>query len=352
MKICNRLPGFLALAVLMIDTFARAASTSTQPSSNLPYLVVSKSPNAVFLTAYNTLPNVSYQIQTNTDIANPGGWGVWITVTASNSVTPLASLTLDCKALFFQAVVLSPGVPNAPSNSQKPFYLGRLDLSAGANQNPSAAVSPSGTNAPVQPSSQWGRVINPDGDCNFFFGNDGVVISVPGSPHDLAAEIKRTNAPCLLQDVEGDFFIAVRTDGRFDPGGISTQPYRHAYNGAAVIVRLDPENVITLSRAVFQIPGKSPAFYANFELRSGGKLQRIGDTSDYRLPAKGPVYLRLERHGSQIKGAVSLDGSAWHSLGEKEIPSSWPAELSAGIAAISTSAAEFNPRFSDLKISK
>lgn len=143
--------------------------------------------------------------------------------------------------------------------------------------------------------------------------------------------------------------IEVRTDGHFEPGD-STQSGRVAYNGAAIIVAADPNNVVTLARAVLQFPGEKPAYYANFEIRSGGELQRIGMTGDCALPAKGPVYLRLERHGSEITGAISLNGSDWQSLGKKDIPSNWPARLSTGIAGINTSESEFAPRFSDLKI--
>ena len=88
---------------------AQAASGSVIPDPNRPYLVISNGPNAIFLTAYNTIPSVSYQIQTNTDVTNPKGWGAWVTITASNTVTPLASLGLDFKEIFF-APWFFPGI--------------------------------------------------------------------------------------------------------------------------------------------------------------------------------------------------------------------------------------------------
>jgi hypothetical protein len=198
----------------------------------------------------------------------------------------------------------------------------------------------------------WGTAVDPDHDCTFFLAEDALSISVPGShPHDLAAEIHSTNAPRVLQSVRGDFTIQVRVEGRFAPGDESTQPGRTGYNGAAVVAMSDAENTVTLARAVLQ-RGEEAEPYANFEIRVDGELQRIGLTGDHPLPKAGPVFLRLERRGSKFLGAVSADGMSWDVLGAKQIPEEWPKELQTGIAAISTSKEEFNPRFSKLQILK
>ena len=344
----------IGLAALTVPTFrpaSQAALPSTSPDAGQLYLTISNSPTSVFVTAYFTIPNVSYQIQTNTDVTNPNGWGPWVTVLATNTVTPLASLSLDFKETFFRAVAAG-GVAAAPNGASQ--YLGRLDVNTNTDQNSRFATLMSANSQPNLNLPGWGQTADPDSDCNFYVGRNSVVISVPGSgnPHDLAAEIDRTNAPRLTQAVEGDFTIEIKTDGRFEPGENSTLPGRTAYNGAALIITLDPQNVVTLARAVLQRPGKAPAYYANFELRSGGNLERMGLTGDLQLPAKGQVWLRLQRHGSDITGAVSTNGTEWNSLGTKTISSDWPDKLSAGIAAISTSESEFDPRFSELKVSK
>ena len=198
----------------------------------------------------------------------------------------------------------------------------------------------------------WGAASDPDGDCKFFVAEDSLLISVPGSerPHDLAADANATNAPRVLQAVRGDFTIQVRVDGRFGPGDESTLPGRVGYNGAGVVAMLDEENVVTLARAVLQRPEEEPVPYANFEIRIAGKLQRIGLTGDHPIPKDGPVYLRIERRGSQICGAVSADGVSWDVLTPKEIPAEWPKELKTGVVAISTSKDEFNPRFAKLQV--
>ncbi|HZM06172.1 MAG TPA: hypothetical protein VFC44_24485 [Candidatus Saccharimonadales bacterium] len=344
----------------MAGPSAAAASVSALPAPSQLYLVISNSTTAVYLTAFNTVSNVSYKVETNTDITNPNGWGVWLTALATNSVTPLSSLGLDFKEIYFRAVIEPASGAELPSTAPGSLYLGRLNVNTNAKQSSHSFQTVSGNDQSVsnnlldQNLPGWGRIVNPDGDCNFYLGKNSLVISVPGSghPHDLAAEIDRTNAPRVVQEVEGDFTIQVQTDGRYAPGEISTQAGRSAYNAAAIIVTLDAQNVVTLARAVLQFPGEKPGFYANFELRAGGELQRMGLTGDHGLPPQGPVFLRLERRGLDITGATSLDGSSWHILGTKHIPSNWPGKLSVGVAAISTSEAEFDPRFSGLKISR
>jgi regulation of enolase protein 1 (concanavalin A-like superfamily) len=199
---------------------------------------------------------------------------------------------------------------------------------------------------------RWGAGTDPDGDCTFFVAKKSLLISVPGSggPHDLAAEIDTANAPRVLRPVCGDFTIQVRVDGRFAPGMDSSKPGRVPYNGAGLVAMMDSENVVTLARAALQRKDGDPESYANFEIRTGGQLQRIGVTGDQRLPKDGPVFLRLERRSSQFHGAVSEDGSSWRALEPKEIPSDWPKDLQAGVIAISTSKDEFNPRFSQLQV--
>ena len=199
----------------------------------------------------------------------------------------------------------------------------------------------------------WGTAIDPDHDCKFFLAEDALLISVPGAhPHDLAADIETTNAPRVLQAVHGDFTIQVRVDGRFAPGDESTKEGRSGYNGAALIAMADADNVVTLARAILQWPGHQPKPYANFEIRVGGRLLRIGHTGDHPLPNEGPVYLRLERRGPKFLASVSTDGVDWDALEAKDVPAEWPKDLQAGIAAISTSKEEFDPKFSKLQVLK
>jgi regulation of enolase protein 1 (concanavalin A-like superfamily) len=328
------------LVIWAMPVSARAAQIANNiGAASQLYLVIRNTVHAFSLTAFNTLPTYTYRVETNADISNPRGWGLWIAVTATDSVTPLSSLSSGYKEIFFRAIVLSP----SDTGGTNTLYLGHTENESNTEGD-----------TPLSDLQGWGHIVNPDKDATILVGGDVLALIVPGGSHahDLAADIHLTNAPRVVQSVTGDFTIQVRTDGRFDPGDISTQPGRHAYNGAALIVMADPDDVVTLARAGLQYPQKRPAFYANFEIRADGRLRRIGLSGDSRLPAAGPVFLRLQKKGTEIFGSVSLDGIRWRSLGAKQIPVSWPQTLSAGVATISTSEAEFAPRFSQLRMTK
>ncbi len=185
---------------------------------------------------------------------------------------------------------------------------------------------------------EWGTPTNPDRDCKFFPAAGELLICVPGGkPHDLAAEINTINAPRVLQTIRGDFTLQVKIDGRLEPGDQSTLPGRTGYNGAGLVLMADLQNVICLARAVLHRSGGEQMPYANFEMRADSKLDRIGYANEHPLPKTGPVYLRLERRGQKVVGAVSSDGLKWEALPAKEIPAAWPEELQIGVVAISTS---------------
>src|SRR5262245_58530440 len=75
--------------------------------------------------------------------------------------------------------------------------------------------------APVPKPREWlfapglDRPIDPDGDSKFTLGKGSLAIEVPGGDHDLDPARKRTNAPRVLREVEGDFRIEVRISGDY-----------------------------------------------------------------------------------------------------------------------------------------
>jgi len=254
---------------------------------------------------------------------------------------------LPLLSLSFAFTLNSPGA--LKEGQRKP------GSSAPTNPPPAPTARPEkATPDAVTSLGDWGTAVNPNGDCKFSKKDDELVVTVPGAsgPHDLAAEIHTTNAPRVVQPIKGDFTIEVKVDGRFLPGGESTLPGRAGYNGAGLVIMVDPENVLCLARAAFQHGDGPNVPYANFEIRVNGEVERIGDSTDVPLPKEGPVYLRLQRKGRQVLGAVSLDGEKWKDLEPKELPASWPEELKVGVVGISTSVEDFAPKFSKLKIAK
>ena len=200
----------------------------------------------------------------------------------------------------------------------------------------------------------WGKVVDPGKDCKFFLSKSALIISTPASDtaHDFSPELNLTNAPRVDQPVEGDFTFQVQVDDRLHPGDETNLPGRTGYNGAAAVAIADGLNVVTLARAALKTPGDDAVPYANFEIRVNGELKRIGLTDDCPLPKSGPVQLRLERHGQQITGSVSTDGTTWNKVGTETIPDDWNPKLKVGVMVVNSSKGDFSPQFSKLQLTK
>ncbi|MBV9467956.1 MAG: DUF1349 domain-containing protein [Abitibacteriaceae bacterium] len=194
----------------------------------------------------------------------------------------------------------------------------------------------------------WGRFLDPDQDCSYDLDNGQLTVHVPGTAHDLSAEQNQMNAPRVLQIVSGDFTAQVKVSGVFQPR-TAVVPGRLPYQGAGLVLGQDIKNYVRLERATFVQPNTGRSFhYANFEVRVNGQLLRMGQAHDYPLVEDQDTYLRLERRGNQIFGAVSQDGQNWHDLGTKTFPTG--PKLFAGIDAVNACNTPFNPQFSELKV--
>jgi regulation of enolase protein 1 (concanavalin A-like superfamily) len=200
----------------------------------------------------------------------------------------------------------------------------------------------------------WGIALNPAEDCKFKTNGGQLTITVPGSekPHDLSSELDSTTAPRVVQPVKGDFIIEVRVDGEFEPGDQSTQPGRTGYTGAGLVVFADESNFVRIERATLHSTGDDAMPYTNFEIRVNGGLEKIGTTSDLPTEKGKPTWLRLERKGQQILGAMSHDGEHWTYGEPKELRAeAWTRnDIVAGVAAISTSLHPFTPTYSAFSI--
>jgi regulation of enolase protein 1 (concanavalin A-like superfamily) len=133
----------------------------------------------------------------------------------------------------------------------------------------------------------------------------------------------------------------VKVTGDFKPGGRSTNPKGVPFNGAGIVIWSDSDNFIRLERGALLRNGKVSALVA-FEEREGGYR---GAVHNDVFPA-GDCYLRLERKGSRISGAISKDGSTWKQL--KPIDTIWPAKLKVGLSAINSSSEPFTVKFEDV----
>jgi regulation of enolase protein 1 (concanavalin A-like superfamily) len=201
----------------------------------------------------------------------------------------------------------------------------------------------------------WGETVDPAGDCEFEVKEGRLRITVPGSekPHDLSPELESGTAPRVLRPVKGDFVLQVKVGGEFEPGDNSTQQGRTPYNGAGLVVFADEKNFVRLERAALQGAGQSVA-YPNFEIRVDGRLEGIGVAGGVAVDRAKPMWLKLERHGDEIRGAISQDGGEhWQEGAPKKLTAkAWAQEgaIKAGVAAISTATKPFTAVYSDLSV--
>ena len=214
---------------------------------------------------------------------------------------------------------------------------------------PPVAVAPPKP-APVGPpavlsfETGWDKPVDPDGDCKIVADKEALTIEAPGKRHDLAGE-GAINAPRLLRDVSGDFTIQVRVAGDLKPAGPSTAPGGLPFEGAGLVLMADDKTFVRLERAALDRNGAAEP-YVNWEVRADGR-QQWASTAKLN-PEDQTVYLRLRRLGDRIFPGFSADGKTW-----TEMPSQALATLATvkvGVAAVTSSAGTFRPKFDDFRM--
>jgi regulation of enolase protein 1 (concanavalin A-like superfamily) len=84
--------------------------------------------------------------------------------------------------------------------------------------------------------------------------------------------------------------------------------------------------------------------FAIYEEREGGHRGAVHNGA----LKPGTAWLRLERRGNQILGAVSNNGRDWAEL--KPIDTLWPGKLKVGLVAINSNSEPLTVRFKDYKL--
>ena len=194
-------------------------------------------------------------------------------------------------------------------------------------------------------STKWTTISDLDKDCQI---SSAVVITIPNTNHDLNPR-NRLNAPRLLKKVTGDFSVQVKVTSNFKPGDQSTgvgQPF----NGAGLLIWENEKNYLRLERNAYGNPESLMCYPPLIEYWNNGKY---GGFNSKPTPAdeffKGfSTWLKLERRGTQMTASYSHDGEKWTVAKKFEVD--FPKEISAGIAALNTSNAEFTVAFERFEI--
>jgi regulation of enolase protein 1 (concanavalin A-like superfamily) len=191
----------------------------------------------------------------------------------------------------------------------------------------------------------WGGIVDPAGDCQIRLDKKKLTIAVPGTKHDLSAELGDTTAPRVLRDIEGDFIAQVKVAGNVSHAGKGlAHPYM-PYHGAGLLLFVDDKTYLRLERAAIVHPQRGGTHYANLELRSEGRRPTSGNA--LKIPDVD-TYLRLERRGGQVIASVSEDGLRWIPL--KPIAVQLLKRVKLGVAAVNTSSDPFKAEFTELDV--
>jgi regulation of enolase protein 1 (concanavalin A-like superfamily) len=194
--------------------------------------------------------------------------------------------------------------------------------------------SPADADKPPQVVRSFGASLDPDGDCKFA-AQPVVAITVPGSNHDLVVKppYVKQNAPRVIDDVKGDFRLAVKVAKFPVPKADTSANDQLSFVGAGLLVWKDDRNYVRLERAA---EGNAGSHYAFLQGLIDGKEvcleQRDIDDKD--------TYLSVTREGNNFTFETSADGSEWTKL--KALELKLPEQLKAGVAAINTTTSPFS----------
>lgn len=244
---------------------------------------------------------------------------------------------LDSKSIYAVMVVSEPN-RELPEDAGR--FLGSLAI---GNETAKAAGVPE-PEPKGKPLVDWGTAIDPDGDCKFTpDGKKSLTMNVPGTWHDLNTHVNQLNAPRVMRTIEGDFSITVKVAGDFKPGGKPQNPKSVPSCGGGIVVWNNSDNFIRLDRFAISRNNKFSPFI-QFVEREAGYESAVHNEG---YPG-GDCYLRMERKGSRITGAISTDGTKWKSL--KPIDTLWPARLTVGLAATNSSSDPHTARFEEFTL--
>jgi hypothetical protein len=192
----------------------------------------------------------------------------------------------------------------------------------------------------------WGQVYDPDGDCTCALEQGGLSIRIPGTAHDLSAEIGEVNAPRVLQEVEGDFTARVKVCGVLRPTAPPAVLGRTPFQSGGLLLYHDRNNYIRLERSALR-RGAQIQWYASIEQRSNGNVILPAATTP--IP-EGDVSLRLERQGNQVFGYVTADGQPEVAL--QPVMVGYPAKVLVGVAAVNAAQQPLALRFEQFTVQK
>lgn len=253
------------------------------------------------------------------------------------------------KAAFFLLAFSGIEDDELPADADRflrSFALGGTAAVAKAEPRSSPAARKAGVGkADLNPLKAWGVEVDPDSDVEIKASGRSLRMEIPGTPHVLAPERNKMNAPRIVAPVRGDLTVVVRVDGEFRPSGESTVKGLSSRQAAGLILWKDSKNYLVFQHRVsMDDDGKMTSQAVLEELVAGAK----GVTHRPAAP-EGATFLRLERRRGRITAAFGADGKEWKEL--KPVDTTWAeGELQVGVMAVNTSTGPHKVTFDDYSL--
>ncbi len=153
----------------------------------------------------------------------------------------------------------------------------------------------------------WGEITDPVGNCPVDFIEQGISIAIPAGLHDMNPRLEVTNAPRVMQTVEGDFLYEVRVSDFPRPQAKTGVNGHASYLAAGILLWQDDRNILRWTRTA---SGEANAVFLSCEQYEQGQLVGGGN---FPMQDK-PITLRLERRKDQLILSASYDNSTWRTF--------------------------------------
>lgn len=198
--------------------------------------------------------------------------------------------------------------------------------------------------------TSWGRIIDPKGECLISDkgnkdGDSRLIISIPGTIHDLDPRKGQPLAPRVLKAVKGDFTYTVKITADYERVRTTARKGANAFVSAGILVWDDENNFLRLEKNLWTTPNKTQFYYAPlFEHYKDNKLLKDGGPGiSFISILKKINYLRLRRKGNLFIADVSEDGNTW--ILTKSHTALFPETVQLGVSAVNTSDSKWTVSF-------
>lgn len=191
----------------------------------------------------------------------------------------------------------------------------------------------------------WGTVRDQFGLARFSQKSNSLSIELAGGGTEYGH-----CAPAVLQEVSGDFEATIAIQPGINPEGKYATANRALWNSAGLIVELGNNDHVRLELSILQPTGKKP------DNRIWAQ-RIIGKTNQWHRPSvkdantTRPLFLRMQRTGSQLKWAYTFDKEKWTELEPFETKD-WPSQIKVGVHFINVTTKMMKATVSDFKITK